>query len=132
MPVEIWISIFGAISAIIVAAIGAFLANKNSIILQIRKLKEEHYASYIESLHNHAAENSKDSLTELVLSRDKMFLIASEQVIKQMLEYEKNGIGNSSENHDKYLTELIKAIRKDLKLKDKDFPRVSFKKPTPE
>ena len=52
---ELYISIIGAIVAIIVSVLGAILANKNTIILQTRKLKEEHYIAYIEALHNYAA-----------------------------------------------------------------------------
>ncbi len=101
---------------------------ENSVILQIRKLKEEHYTSFIESLHNNAAENSKKTLTDLTLNRDKMLLIASENVIKRLLDYKKKGIGHSQEIHDKYLTKLIKVIRKYLKIRDKNFPEISFKK----
>ncbi|MBV7269014.1 hypothetical protein [Winogradskyella luteola] len=125
---ELLISILGAITAITVSAIGALLANKNSLILQIRKLKEEHYTSFVESLHNHTANDNEESLTRFVLARDKMFLIASENVIKKMLDYEDNGVGKSLEAHNFYLTELIKSIRADLKLKDKNFPIISFKK----
>ncbi|MBS1522288.1 MAG: hypothetical protein JST50_14910 [Bacteroidetes bacterium] len=44
--------------------------------------------------------------------------------------YEKNGVGNNiaADIHDTYLTDLIKAIRKDLKIKDEDFPLVGFKR----
>ncbi|MGC2871851.1 hypothetical protein ACDL92_00965 [Ihubacter sp. mB4P-1] len=52
---EIVISILGAISAILVAVIGAIFSNRNNTTLQLRKLKEEHYISYIEALHNLAA-----------------------------------------------------------------------------
>jgi hypothetical protein len=130
MSTELLISIFGATTAIVVSIIGALLTKQNNIILQIRKLKEEHYTSFIEALHNNAAENSDKTLKNLVLSRDKMLLIANENVINRMLDYEKFGIGKSSELHDKYLTELIKEIRKDLKIKDKNFPMIGFKKST--
>jgi hypothetical protein len=46
------ISIIGASSAITVSLIGAWLANRNSIVLQTKKLKEDHYIGYIEALHN--------------------------------------------------------------------------------
>lgn len=128
MSTEIWISILGALTAIIVSTIGAYLANRNSVILQIRKLKEEHYTSFIELLHIHAANDTEESLRNFVLARDKMLLIASEKVIKKMIEYENKGVGKPFETHNIYLTELIKSIRMDLKLKDKDFPIINFKK----
>ncbi|MEM6686339.1 MAG: hypothetical protein AAF617_11205, partial [Bacteroidota bacterium] len=111
-----------------VSFIGAFLANRNSIILQTRKLKEDQYISFVELLHNHSANNTTESLEKYVLIRDKMLLIASEDVVNKMLAYEKNGVGKSLEDHDIYLTELIKSIRRDLKLKDKKFPLIGFKK----
>lgn len=125
----LFISILGAITAIIVSIVGALLANRNSIILQTRKLKEEHYVSYLEALHYLAGNNkSNDALNKYVLARDKLFLIASEDVVRKMILYEEKGIGVENTLHDEYLTELIKAIRVDLKIKDKSFPKVHLKK----
>lgn len=127
----IFISIIGALSAIIVSLIGAWYANHNNIVLQTRKLKENHYVSYVEALHGLTSNNqSKDALKDYVFARDKLFIIASELVINNLLTYEKEGVGLniSPEKHDFYLTELIKAIRKDLKIKDIQFPQIGFKK----
>jgi hypothetical protein len=129
MTTEVYISILGASSAITVSFIGAWLANRNSIVLQSRKLKEQHYVAYIEALHNLATEEKNKELTKnYVFSRDKPFLIASEGVIKKILIYEEEAVGKANDLHDKYLTELIKEIRKDLKIKDRDFPIVYLKK----
>ncbi|HEY4787379.1 MAG TPA: hypothetical protein VIH57_15075 [Bacteroidales bacterium] len=124
----LYISILGAISAILVSMIGAWLANRNSIVLQTRKLKEEHYVAYIEALHNLAGDNSKEATKKYVFARDKLFLIASEEVIRKMINYEEEAVGKPCDLHDEYLTELIKAIRSDLKLKNKDFPKIYLKK----
>jgi len=129
MTVPVIISIFGACSAIIVSIIGAWLANNNNIILQTRKLKEEHYVAYMESLHNLASDNaSKELIKKYVLARDKLFLVGSEDVVKKILLYEAKVAGKENNEHDRYLTELIKAIRKDLKLVDKSFPEVHLRK----
>jgi hypothetical protein len=124
----ITISILGAITAIIVSIIGAWLANKNSIVLQTRKLKEEHYVKYIEAIHNLAAENSKVATKGYVLARDKLFLIASEEVIRKIIEFEEQTVGKQNNLFDDYLTELIKSIRIDLKLTNKNFPKINLKK----
>jgi hypothetical protein len=58
LTTAIFISVLGAVTSIAVAFIGAWFANRNSIVLQIRKLKEDHYIAYIEALHNLASENS--------------------------------------------------------------------------
>ena len=125
----ITISILGAISAIFVSFIGAWLANRNSIVLQTRKLKEEHYVNYLEAIHNLAAENNNKNVTKsYVFARDKLLIIASEEVILRMIQYEENAVGKQTNSHDEYLTELIKAIRSDLKLRSKKFPQIYLKK----
>lgn len=128
MTTEIYISIIGSTAAITVSVIGAFLANRNSITLQTRKLKEEHYVAYIEALHNLSENNVVDATKNYVFARDKLFVIASEEVVRRIIKYEEEGVAKGPDIHDGYLTELIKSIRSDLKLKDKDFPRIYFKK----
>lgn len=126
---EIVISVIGALSAIVVATVGAFMANKNSNVLQIRKLKQEHYILFFEALHNNAAYNGEhNTLEKYTFYRDKLFVVGSEQVIKALVKYEDSGMGLNNPEHDELLTALIKAIRKDLKIKDKDFPSVYLKK----
>ena len=63
-----------------------------------------------------------------VFARDKLLLIAKENVIIKLLAYENEGVGKHSDLHDKYLTELLKAIRKDLKLTNKALPILYLKK----
>lgn len=129
MNTSILISIIGALSAVTVSIIGAWLANRNSIVLQTRKLKENHYIFFIESLHNLASENSnKEFNKNYAFARDKLLLIASENVVGKLIQYENNAFGNYSDLHDNYLNELLKAIRIDLKLRDKKFPFVRFVK----
>ncbi len=106
-----------------------FFQIKNSYVLQLRKLKEEHYISYIEALHNLASKNNdRDALSKYTYHRDKLFVVASEEVIKNIVKYENEVIGKKSTVHDEYLTDIVRAIRTDLKIKDKDYPTISFKK----
>lgn len=129
MTTEVLISILGATTAVTISVIGAWLANRNSIVLQTRKLKEQHYVSYMEALHNLATEEKNKEMTKnYVFACDKLFLIASEEVIKKILLYEEEAVGKANNLHDKYLTELVKEIRKDLKIKDKNFPLIYLKK----
>ena len=126
---EIIISILGAVTAIVVAMIGAILSNKNNNVFQLRKLREDHYISYIESIHNLASDNkNQEKMSKYSYFRDKLFIVASEEVVKCILEFEEKAVGKESKLHDEYLTNIIKAIRKDLKIKDKSFPIVQFKK----
>ncbi len=126
---ELILSGLGAMTAILVSLIGAFLTYRNNNILQLRKLKEDHYISYIEALHNLASQNKNvEYLSKYSYYRDKLLIVGGEKVVKRILLYENNAVGKPSELHDKYLTDIIKAIRKDLKIKDKDFPIISLKK----
>jgi len=78
MSIEIIISIVGALSALTVAAVGAVMVNKNNNKLQIRKLKESHYISFFEALHNNAANNDEQSLEQYTYYRDKLLLVGCE------------------------------------------------------
>lgn len=109
---EIVISVIGALSAIIVATVGALMANKNSNVLQIRKLKEDHYISYVEALHNLAGNNNDSELVgNYTYHRDKLLIVGSEKVIRCVLNYEEEAVGKNNGLHDEYLTRIIKAIR---------------------
>ncbi|BAU54779.1 hypothetical protein MgSA37_02957 [Mucilaginibacter gotjawali] len=84
MSTNLLISVIGAISAIAVSLVAAFYASRNNIVLQTRKLKEDHYVSYIEALHGLMSENkNKESTAKYVFARDKLFIIASEEVVKK-------------------------------------------------
>ncbi|MBS9464388.1 hypothetical protein KIM67_18345 [Flagellimonas sp. 389] len=128
METGLLISILGAVSAIIVSLVGAWLANRNSISLQTRKLKEQHYTLYIEALHYLIADNNNENIGKYVFARDRLFLIANEDVIKKMIAFEENTNKKVDQRlHDTLLTDLVKSIRKDLRLKDKNFPHIYFK-----
>ena len=127
---EIIISIIGALISIIIAIIGAIFSLNNSLILKTRDLKEKYYTNYLEKLHNLAALNSsKEAIIQYTKARDELFIIANEKVIKALIVYEEKTIGNNDKDlHDFLLTELIKEIRRDLKIKDKNFPIIYLKK----
>lgn len=54
--------------------------------------------------------------------------MGSKEVVRSILEYEDEAVGKINEIHDKYLTNIIRAIRKDLKIKDKSFPEIQLNK----
>ncbi len=67
-------------------------------MLQLRKLKEEHYISYIESLHNLAANNSsRDAILKYTYHRDKLLIVGSEEVVKSILQYENEAVGKETD-----------------------------------
>ena len=124
---QLTVAIIGGLVAITAAILGYWFTKSNNATLQIRKLKEEHYIAYIDAIHENI-ENS--SLAKYVKARNKVFLIASEEVIKKMLLFEKGIDERDNDIHDDNLTALIKAIRIDLKIKDENFPKIGFKKST--
>ncbi len=126
---ELTISLIGAGVAILVSIVGAYFAYQNSIILQTRKLKESHYINYVSSLHDLCAYNdNKEVLAEYVKVRDVLLTVATTEVISRIIEFEHYvDECNAKDRHDKYLTLVIKAIRKDLKLSNKNLPLLYFK-----
>ncbi|MGN0732553.1 MAG: hypothetical protein ACI4LC_00080 [Emergencia sp.] len=128
MNMEIVVAIIAGLFSISVSIFGAVFINLNNVKLQTRKLKEEHYVRYIESVHNLAADNSStNALREYTLHRDKMFIVASEKVITAMLEFEEKAFGKKCDKQDEYLTNLVEEIRKDLSIRDKSFPQIHLK-----
>jgi len=128
---EIVISIIGALSAVIVATVGALMAKKNSHVLQIRKLKEEHYISFFESLYNLIEDGGNpDNVKKYTLCCSKLLIIGDEKVIKALSAYNNASEELSIQEQRKLFTALVKTIRHDLKIHDKDFPIVSFKVPS--
>ena len=125
---EIVVAIIAGLFSICVAIFGSVFINLNNVKLQTRKLKEDHYVRYIESVHNLAEDNKNvQALKEYTLHRDKMFIVASEKVVKAMLEYENVAVGKNSSEHDKYLTNLVIEIRKDLSIQDRSYPLIHLK-----
>ena len=101
------ISLVSAISAVVVSIVTAMASNRNNIILQTRKLKEDHYVSFIEALHDFAAANTNnEAVKKFTFARDKLLIIACEDVVVKLLLYEEATLGKSNELHDAYLTEL--------------------------
>ena len=125
---EIVVAIIAGLFSICVAIFGAVFVNLNNVKLQTRRLKEDHYVRYIEAVHNLAEDNkSAQALKAYTLHRDKMFIVASEGVVRAMLEYEATAVGKNSSEHDKYLTRLVVEIRKDLSIRDKSYPQIYLK-----
>ncbi len=118
---ELYLSLIGAVVAIGVAIVGAIFTNRNNIRLQKRKLKEEHYIAYVSALHNLATSNKNEDLKNVYThSRDELMLIANVDVINKLLEYER--AFQNERSQEEAFTNLIKAIRNDLDLKNKDLP----------
>ncbi len=122
---EIMIAIIGAVASITAVMFGAVYVNSKNIHMQNRKLKEGHYINYFQAIHNLAKDSKNEIfLEEYALSRNKLFIIASEDVVKSILTYENEAVGKASNFHDQYLTNVAIYIRKDLKIRSKNFPTI--------
>ncbi|MDR2890359.1 MAG: hypothetical protein LBV18_01945 [Alistipes sp.] len=113
---ELTISIIGASVAVLVSLIGAWFANYNTIRLQTRKLKEQHYFDYVVALHCLITNNEKNrdkTNIEYSKARNILLAIASADVVSQMDKLQKSGW--TGDSFIDALTDLIKAIRKRLK-----------------
>jgi hypothetical protein len=119
MSIEVLIALIGVVSG---GAMG-WLSHQFFVSQKNRQLKENYYQKFLLALHRKMRNNDEDAI-EYAESRNTMFIIASSNVVEKLQEYEEKGMGRkTNETHDKYLTELIKAIRKDLKIKNKSFPQ---------
>jgi DNA polymerase elongation subunit (family B) len=126
---ELLIAVIGALTSVIIAIVGACLSIRQNIYIKNRQLKEEHYINYITCLHKLMSDNeSKIAKENYTLARDTLFLVANENVVKSIIEYEEKNVGKVCALHDQYLTNIVKAIRNDLKIKDSNYPTISFLK----
>lgn len=126
---ELTIALIGAVISVIIAVLGAVLSLRSNIVLKNRALKESYYTRYIGALHNLASDNkSSQALADYTKVRNEILIIANEQVVNALLVYEEKAVGKTCDRHDEYLTTLIEAIRRDLGLKDKNFPRIRLVK----
>jgi ABC-type bacteriocin/lantibiotic exporter with double-glycine peptidase domain len=123
------IAVIGALSSIIISILGAVLSYRYNKLLQLKELKKSYYIDYIVSLHNFMTENNnREFIKKYTYNRDKLLIVGSEEVVRNILQYENECAGKKSILHDKYLTDIMKSIRKDLDIKDKSYPKIDFKK----
>lgn len=128
-------TIYGAFSAIILAIIGSWLTNHSKIQAEKRKLKEAHYAAYLEALVNSrnidnwsSKERWDKMMGMLAIQRNRLFTIASVKVINKLLTYEREYTrpGSNAADQTKPLIDLIVAMRLDLDLPSNNFPVTDF------
>lgn len=121
MDTEILIALLGILTAIITASLSFVFNKKNQITFRERQIKEQYYLEYINSIsYNVIAQNVEEAKNKLSDIHNKLLLIGSSDVVNSMeqfhgyLQKNKNNSENSYDEHDKLLTNLILAMRKDL------------------
>ena len=119
---ELTITIIGTITAIITVVLTNYFVKRNKLKFSERKLKENYYLEYIKCISNNANYNDEQSVLEENKAFNTLVLIASEDVLYRLYEFQNlridkiknNKVNNYIEKYDRLFTELIKSIRKDL------------------
>lgn len=133
------IASIGLLASVITASLSYYLTKKYQLKMEVRRLKEEFYKSFIKALSDVAIDNRDDEAQKrLSEGFNSLLLIANAEVVKHLMKFhdfvriENNSISRDSEEwsrkHDDLLTELVKVMRYDLFGSKKDinkfFPKV--------
>ena len=116
MNTEIIVAVLGAFATIFTVVITNFITRRNQLKFEERKLKEVYYTNYIKAISNNVLLKGHDG--EIEDAQNRLLLVGSSEVVDNLMKFH-NGIKPSalpitSEEHDMLLTDLIKAMRKDL------------------
>lgn len=118
-------AIISATVSLLVAIITVYAMRRNEIALQNKRLKEDYYAKLLEGISQSTGSNPPD---EYVLQRNKIWVAASENVIRALLAYEDVTYpGANPETFHEYYSKLVAAMRKDLGIKDKNLPQLHLR-----
>lgn len=116
MNTEIIVAIVGAFVAILSVVITNYLTKRSQLKFEERKLKEKYYTSYVKAISDNVL--MKDEHAELDDAQNRLILVGSADVVKILMQFhdliKPSAPPLSGEEHDRVLTELIKAMRADL------------------
>ena len=116
MSPEIIVAIVGALVAMLTAVITNYLTKKNQLKFEERKLKEEYYTNYVKAISNNVL--MKDEHAELDDAQNRLILVGSADVVRILMQFHNkiqlSAPPISGEEHDRILTDLVKAMRADL------------------
>ena len=121
METSITVSTISASAAIIIAALSYFTAKQRDREAEWRKKKLSHYKEYFAALANIVgAHSSPETSKRYAIAFNTVGLFASQNVISCLHNYQNLTRLPADQvpldEHDKLLTELVLAIRKDLNL----------------
>lgn len=120
--VQIVITSLGIITAIITASLSYYFSKKNQLEADERRLKEKYYLEYIQSVSDMVVITDKEKArARLAEAQNQLLLIGSADVVENVLKFHdyvkpsnKEQRENSEDKHDMLLTEIMKAMRRDL------------------
>lgn len=116
MSTEIIVAIVGAFVTILTAIVTNYLTKRNQLKFEERKLKEEYYTNYVKAISDNVL--MKDEHAELDDAQNRLILVGSSDVVRILMQFhdkiKPSAPPLSGEEHDRILTDLIKAMRADL------------------
>ena len=118
---EAIIALIGTATAVITITITNYLAKRNQIKLEERKLKEEYYLNFLEALSKIAVfKSSGETMCRFADAQNRLLLAASPLVIEKLMKFHdylspsNRHLHPKLEEHDKLLRDLLMAMRADL------------------
>ncbi len=116
MNTEILVAIISASVTILTVVITNYYTKKNQLKFEERKIKEEYYSNYIKALSNNVLQHDSDG--ELDDAQNRLILVGSSEVVDNLMKFfdriKQSAPPLPGEEHDILLTNLVKAMRKDL------------------
>jgi hypothetical protein len=123
------IAIIGASATLFGAALTYYLTKKQQIDKEWRDAKINHYKVLISSLSDLAVDGTdkNEANMRFALATNTISLVAPQYVVTALMNFHDevkfSNPNKKPENHDKLLIELLLAIRKDIKISEKDDPK---------
>lgn len=128
MNSTIIIAIIGASATFFGAALTYYLTKKQQINKEWRDAKIKHYKALISSLSDLAVDGTdkNEANMKFALAVNTISLVAPQYVVTSLMNFHDevkfSNPNKKPENHDKLLIDLLLAIRKDIKISEKDDP----------
>lgn len=132
MDTQLLVAIIAGCVTIVTVTLGYGLSKRKDREDERRKLKIQHYEEFTKALSQtvvsrvpqgvidtkQAQQKFADTINTLIVVASPEVVIAVYNLLDEISESNKN---KSSDNHDRLLTELIKAIREDIGVSNKGF-----------
>lgn len=116
MHTEVILATVGAFVTMLTAIVTNYLTKKNQLKFEERKLKEEYYTNYVKAIsHNVLMKTDHEELDD---AQNRLILIGSSDVVRILMQFhdkiKPSAPPLSFDEHNRILTDLIKAMRADL------------------
>ena len=123
------IAIIGASATLFGAALTYYLTKKQQIDKEWRDAKINHYKVLLTSISDLVVDgiDKNEANMRFALALNTIALVAPQYVVSALMNFHDeikfSNPNKKPENHDKLLIELLLAIRKDIKISEKDDPK---------